>query len=154
MEITKDFREFIKSLNERGVRYLVIGGYAVNFHGYPRYTKDIDFWLDPDPENAERLLLALADFGFGGLGLTVSDFTNPANIVQLGHEPYRIDLLNEVEGLDFDECFQIKEIHELDGEAVNFINLPNLIEAKKNAGRLKDLADAEELEKILSKKRK
>jgi predicted nucleotidyltransferase len=154
MEITKDFSEFLKLLNEAGVKYLVVGGYAVNFHGYPRYTRDIDFWVWPDPENIEQLLVALRDFGFGALGLSVEDFSDPANIIQLGYEPYRIDLMTEIEGLDFEECYAGRDIRDLDDVKVDFINLPKLIEAKKTAGRLKDLADADELNKILKKKNK
>ncbi len=154
MEITKDFREFLKLLNENGVKYLVVGGYAVNFHGYPRYTKDIDFWVWPDHENIERLLVALHGFGFGALGLGVEDFANPANIIQLGYEPYRIDLMTEVEGLDFEECYAGREVHQLFEVKVDFINLPKLIDAKRIANRLQDLADAEQLDKILKKKNK
>ena len=89
----KDFSEFIASLNKRGVEYLVIGGYAVAFHGHPRYTKDIDLWVGNDQANVERLLLALADFGMGSLGLTADDFTRDGQMVQLGYPPNRIDLI-------------------------------------------------------------
>lgn len=93
MELDKDFRQFIELLNEFEVKYLVIGGYAVNFHGYPRYTKDIDFWLWMTKENIQKLLQAIRKFGFGAMNLEVSDFMTPENIIQLGYEPYRIDIL-------------------------------------------------------------
>ncbi|MFK7950961.1 MAG: hypothetical protein AB8G11_25500, partial [Saprospiraceae bacterium] len=96
MELDKDFKEFIELLNAHNVQYLVIGGYAVNFHGYPRYTKDIDFWLWMTDENIEKLLQVIKSFGFGSLGLDKSDFSDADNIIQLGYEPYRIDLLMDV----------------------------------------------------------
>ena len=86
MELNKDFKVFIELLNEHEVKYLVIGGYAVNFHGYPRYTNDIDFWLWMTEENIQSLMKVMSDFGFGNLGLGVKDFLNPENIVQLGQD--------------------------------------------------------------------
>ncbi len=148
MELEKDFREFIELLNEHKVKYLVVGGYAVNFHGYPRYTKDIDFWLWMSKENIEKLLEVLKAFGFGGLRLTLEDFMNPENIVQLGYEPYRIDLLVDLEGVDFDDCYSRREEAKLSSISVNFISIADLINSKRNTGRLQDLADAEQLRKI------
>ncbi len=153
MELDKDFREFIELLNEHEVKYLVIGGYAVNFHGYPRYTKDIDFWIWMTEENISKLLNAIKKFGFSSLGLKMEDFMSPDNIVQLGYEPYRIDLLVSVEGLDFEKSFEKKELKEIQNTKVNFLELSDLIEAKKQAGRLQDLADAEQLEKIRKAKK-
>ena len=154
MELDKDFKEFIELLNEHKVKYLIIGGYAVNFHGYPRYTKDIDFWLWMTKPNIKKLIKAIKKFGFGGLNLEVEDFMKPENIIQLGYEPYRIDLLMDVEGVDFEECFKRRAEAELDGTDVNFLSLKDLIVAKKKAGRLQDLADAEQLEKLENKKKK
>jgi phage replication-related protein YjqB (UPF0714/DUF867 family) len=91
MVLDKNFKEFIELLNVHKVKYLVIGGYAVNFHGYPRYTKDIDLWIWLNKENIKGLLSAINDFGFKSIGLSESDFLNPKNIIQLGYEPYRID---------------------------------------------------------------
>lgn len=101
MKLSRDFKEFIECLNARDVRYLVIGGYAVAHHGRPRYTKDLDVWLEPGPENGERIVAALRDFGFESLGLTAADFQEPDTIIQLGYEPQRIDLLTSAQGLDF-----------------------------------------------------
>lgn len=151
MELDKDFREFIELLNEHEVKYLIIGGYAVNFHGYPRYTKDIDFWLWMTQPNIKNLIKAIQGFGFGGLNLKMEDFMNPENIIQLGYEPYRIDLLVDVEGVDFEECYKRRIETELDGTEVKFLSLRDLITAKKKAGRLQDLADAEQLEKLEKK---
>ena len=154
MELDKDFREFIELLNEHKVKYLIIGGYAVNFHGYPRYTKDIDFWLWMTKPNIEKLIEAIKEFGFGGLDLEIDDFMATENIIQLGYEPYRIDLLVDVEGVDFEECYERRTEAELDGTEVKFLSLQDLITAKKKAGRLQDLADAEQLEKLEKKKKK
>lgn len=154
MELDKDFREFIELLNGHEVKYLVIGGYAVNFHGYPRYTKDIDFWLWMTEENIGKLIQAIKQFGFENLNLAISDFMTPENIIQLGYEPYRIDLLVDVEGIDFEDCYERRTDAELDGVEVKFLSLQDLIKAKKKAGRLQDLADAEQLEKIKKGKNK
>jgi hypothetical protein len=153
MELDKDFKEFIALLNAHEVHYLVIGGYAVNFHGYPRYTKDIDFWIWLDAGNIQKLIQTLRDFGFGSLGLTEADFELKSNIIQLGYEPYRIDLLMEVEGADFESCYARKKRKLVDDVAVNFLDLEDLINIKKSAGRLQDLADAEQLNKIRDKEK-
>ena len=154
MRIDKDFKEFIELLNEHKVQYLVIGGYAVNFHGYPRYTKDIDFWLWMTKPNIKKLIEAIKEFGFGELNLEIEDFMTTDNIIQLGYEPYRIDLLVDVEGIDFEECYERRIKAELDGTEVKFLSLQDLIRAKRAAGRLQDLADAEQLEKLEKKKDK
>ncbi|MEM6320006.1 MAG: nucleotidyltransferase, partial [Bacteroidota bacterium] len=149
--LDKDFREFIELLNEHKVDYLVIGGYAVNYHGYPRYTKDIDFWLWMTEPNIEKSIKAIKDFGFGGLNLEIEDFMTPENIIQLGYEPYRIDLLVDVEGVNFEECYNRRTEGDLDGVTVKFLSLQDLITAKRKAGRLQDLADAEQLQKLKEK---
>jgi predicted nucleotidyltransferase len=154
MELDKDFKDFIELLNEYKVKYLVIGGYAVNFHGYPRYTKDIDFWLWMNKSNIKKLIKAIKVFGFGGINLEIEDFMTPENIIQLGYEPYRIDLLVDVEGIDFEDCYERRTEAELDGTVVKFLSLQDLISAKKRSGRLQDLADAEQLEKLEEKKKR
>lgn len=93
MQLDRDFREFLECLTGRDVRFLVVGGYAVAAHGHPRYTGDLDLWIWTSAENAESLLSALEDFGFGSLGLVSEDFTEPGRVVQLGYPPVRIDLL-------------------------------------------------------------
>ena len=153
MVLNKDFREFVELLNKHKVRYLVIGGYAVNFHGYPRYTKDIDFWIWLTQENIHKLIKVIDDFGFGTLGLKETDFEDPENIIQLGIEPYRIDLLVDLEGADFEKCYQQRTSVEIDKTHLDILSLDDLIKAKKISGRLQDLADAEQLGKI-KKKRK
>lgn len=142
----QDFKEFIKSLNDNGVRYLIIGGYAVAYHGHPRYTKDLDVWIASDEENAARIIRALDDFGFSSLGLKAEDFLQPDQVIQLGYPPYRIDLLTTVLGVDFQTCHSSRVQAEIDGMQVDFIDLENLKRNKKAVGRLQDLADIENLE--------
>ena len=105
MILNQDFREFIESLNKNDVQYLVVGGYAVAFHGHPRYTKDLDVWIKVEPDNAQRVTQALSDFGFESLGLKPDDFLTPGYVIQLGYPPYHIDILTEVKGVDFDTLF-------------------------------------------------
>ncbi|MFN3762039.1 MAG: hypothetical protein ACK4WK_02410 [Anaerolineae bacterium] len=144
--LNPDFREFIQSLNDNGVRYLVVGGYAVAFHGYPRYTKDFDVWIEMSQENAARMVAALQQFGFGSLGLTEADFLVPDQIIQLGYPPNRIDILTTLPGVEFAECYPLRIVEEIDGLPVNFIDLENLKRTKRASGRLQDLADLEYLQ--------
>ena len=144
--LNQDFKEFIESLNDNGVRYLVVGGYAVALHGHPRYTKDIDIWLDLSLENARRVVRALDQFGFSSLGLGAKDFYQTDQIIQLGYPPNRIDLHNSLAGVDFEESYATRILVEVDGVRVSFIGLENLKKSKLAAGRLQDLADLENLE--------
>lgn len=143
--LNQDFKEFIQSLNANNVRYLVVGGYAVAAHGYPRYTKDIDIWIAMDQENAQRMVSALRDFGFGSLGLKPEDFLKPDQIIQLGYPPARIDLLTTLAGVDFETCYPSRVEVLLDGILVSFIDLENLKKNKRAVGRLQDLADLKHL---------
>jgi predicted nucleotidyltransferase len=144
--LNQDFKEFIQSLNDNGVRYLVIGGYAVAFHGHPRYTKDIDIWIAMDDKNAGNIVKALEQFGFSSLGLQASDFTTPDQIIQLGYPPNRIDMITTAPGVDFEACYATRVQTEIDGVTVNFIDLENLKRNKRAVGRHQDLADVESLE--------
>ena len=146
MAFNKDFREFIQLLNDHEVLYLVVGGYAVAFHGYPRYTKDIDLWIWLDKGNAEKLLNALDDFGFGSLDLKVEDFISPEQVIQLGYPPNRIDILTDLKGVDFKQCYSSRVEFSIKGTKINFIDLGNLKKTKKATGRHQDLADLENLE--------
>ena len=145
MILNQDFKEFIQSLNKHSVRYLVIGGYAVAFHGHPRYTKDMDLWIWLDETNLENLIKALKDFGFGSLGLTVKDFLEPDIVVQLGYPPNRIDLMTAPKGVDFQNCYADRIEVEIEGTCINFIDLANLKKNKFATGRHQDLADLEHL---------
>lgn len=144
--LNQDFKEFIQSLNDNHVRYLVVGGYAVALHGHPRYTKDMDVWIEMSPENAANMVKALEQFGFGSLGLPAADFLVPDQIIQLGYPPSRIDLFNTLPGVDFASCYASRVQVEIEGVTVNFIDLENLKKNKRASGRLQDLADLENLE--------
>jgi hypothetical protein len=144
--LSRDFREFIELLNENSVRYLVVGGYAVAFHGHPRYTKDLDVWVELSPDNADKIIAALKKFGFGSLGLKPADFLERDQIVQLGYPPTRIDILTTLEALKFEDCYQTKVEAEIQGLHIDFIDIENLKKNKRATGRPQDLADAENLE--------
>jgi len=142
--LNPDFKEFAELLNAHRVEYLVVGGYALAAHGHPRYTGDIDFWLARSPDNIERLLAALREFGFGSLALKTEDFT-PDAVIQLGQPPRRIDLLMGIDGVAFEDCFRRREVVTIDGLPLNFIGLDDFKANKRASGRLKDLADLEAL---------
>ncbi len=142
MRLTKDFREFIASCVAREVRFLIVGGYALAAHGAPRYTKDLDVWIWLEPENASRVIGVLTDFGFAEL--TVKDLFDPTSLgVQLGREPYRIDLLTAIQGVDFEACWPNRVEFTVGDLSVPVIGLDDFVANKRAAGRLKDLADAE-----------
>jgi hypothetical protein len=146
--LQSDLREFIGLLNSHKVEYLVVGGHAVAFHGHPRFTGDIDFFIRASGENAERVLRALDAFGFGSLGITAADLTQPGQVVQLGRPPNRIDILTSISGVDFDSAWGARAPADLDGHAVNFIGAHELLTNKQASGRPKDLADAAKLRAV------
>ena len=145
--LDQNFKEFIELLNSNRVKYMVVGGYALAFHGHPRYTKDIDIWVLVDPDNAKGILKSIHDFGFSELGLEESDFLQEGVVIQLGYPPSRIDLLTSASGVDFVDCFKDKQVVDIDGIPINFIDVTNLKRNKKATGRLQDLADIESLER-------
>lgn len=142
-----DFKEFAELLVKNQVEYLVVGGYAVSLHGYPRYTGDLDIWVNPTLKNSVKVLNCLNEFGFSSLELTQNDFIKEYGIVQLGYPPVRIDIINTLDGVTFDECFRNKTIIEIDGLPVNFISLNDLIKNKKTTARPRDIDDIENLTK-------
>jgi hypothetical protein len=148
VKLQKDSREFIELLNSHGVEFLVVGGHAVAFHGHPRFTGDIDFWIRAEIDNATRLLSALRSFGFEQLALTADDFTTPGRIVQLGHPPNRIDLLTSISGVAFEAAWAAREMATLDGLPVFFLGWRSLIDNKLASGRPKDLADVAKLKAV------
>lgn len=152
MVLTDDYREFLESLNAHEVHYLVIGGYAVGHYGHPRYTKDMDIWLWMNKTNAERTVKALERFGFGSLGLKAEDFLSKDDVIQLGFEPDRIDLITSLESVSFEECFQRRQMVSWRGTNINVIGLEDLIRSKQSTGRLQDLADVEQLGRGLPRK--
>lgn len=145
MNVSKDFEELFESLTAHQVKALIVGGYAVAFHARPRYTKDIDILVEPTPENADRLLAALADFGFGELGLVAADFTEPGRIVQLGYPPSRVDLLTSLLGVSFPEAWS-NRVEGLYGTTkVFYLGKADLIRNKEAVGRPEDQADLRSL---------
>lgn len=142
--LNRDFREFVGLLDAHRVDYMLVGGYALAAHGHPRYTGDIDFWVSPAPANLDRLLAALADFGFGSLGLKASDFA-PDSVVQLGRPPQRIDLLTRIDGVEFDACFARRQLVDIGEVRLSLISLEDLESNKRASGRMKGLADLESL---------
>jgi len=143
--ISKDFKEFIELLNANDVRYLIVGGYAVAVHGYPRYTKDLDIWIERSEQNAANLLKALVQFGFGSLDVSADDFLETGQVIQLGYPPNRIDLVTDLDGLSFEPCYAFKITVTMDEIDINFIDLENLKINKAATGRSQDLADIEHL---------
>jgi len=145
MPFPEDWRQFIESLNSSGVEYLVVGAVALAYHGFPRYTGDLDVLIRNSPDNAKRLEAALAEFGMAGLGLKAADFLGSYRVVQLGVAPNRIDLLTSLTGLTFDEAWVNRIETALEGTRVNFIGRDALIRNKRLTGRTRDKADLEAL---------
>ena len=141
MQLDRDFTELLACLAAHDVRFLVVGGYAVAAHGHPRYTGDLDLWVWADAGNADGVLRALVDFGFGSLGLLPSDFSEPGRVVQLGYPPFRIDLLTSIDGVEFEPCFARRVEVPVEGLTVPFISLADLRQNKAASGRPQDLAD-------------
>lgn len=148
---SKDFREFIALLNSNAVKYLIVGGYAVTFHGAPRFTADLDVWVATDAKNATRVNQTLKDFGFGKL-FDAGDFSRPVYAIQLGRKPYRIDILTSIQGVDFASAYPRRKIVKAGGLELPFIGLDELVANKRAVGRLHDLDDAAKLEAGLRKK--
>jgi hypothetical protein len=145
IELPLDFKEFLKLLNEKEVRYLLIGGYAVGYHGYPRATNDMDIWIAIHPDNAERMVAALKEFGFDLPELKTELFLKESTIVRMGIPPMRLEISTEISGVEFEECYGNRVMDTLDGVQANIIDLHHLKVNKKASGRLKDLADLENL---------
>lgn len=144
---SKDFREFVELLIKHKAEYLIVGGYAVGIHGYPRYTGDLDIWLNPTEENAHRILDAVKEFGFSSIKLTVKDLMKEENVIQLGYPPLRIDLLNHIDGVTFTECFQHKKVVKIEKLQMNFISYNDLLKNKRASNRPQDAADLDNLQK-------
>jgi len=144
----QDFTDFIQLLNDHHVRYMVVGAHAFSFHGRPRHTGDLDIWIKPDADNARKMVEVIADFGFAPLGLAESDFLRENYVTQLGYPPLRINILNAISGVDFDEAYSARIDTEIDGLQISFISVHDFIRNKQSSGRAKDLGDIESLEKL------
>jgi predicted nucleotidyltransferase len=145
LSLDPNFKELLRLLNSAGVKFLVIGGYAVNFHGYHRNTADIDLWIAIDPQNAQKISEVLRQFGFSATSVAAEKFQEKGKILRFGHPPWRVDILTDPAGIQFDECYERKVVADLEGVSVPFVSLPDLKTNKKAAGRTKDLADIENL---------
>lgn len=140
-----DFREFLRLLNEAEVEYLLIGGYAVGYHGYPRATADMDIWVGISPDNASKLVDVFSRFGMSDPDLTVDLFQERGKIVRMGVPPIRIEVLTEIDGVTFEECHAARLTVEIDDQLVHLISREHLRKNKQAAARHKDLDDLEHL---------
>jgi hypothetical protein len=145
MEVQQDFKELLELFNAHKVKYLIVGSYALAFHGAPRYTGDIDIFIKPDSENATRILTALDEFGFGSVGLKKEDLKTPNKVVQLGFPPVRIDIITSISGVSWDDAFKNHDKGEYGDIPVLYIGKKQYVINKKACGRKKDLADLEAL---------
>jgi Nucleotidyl transferase AbiEii toxin, Type IV TA system len=143
---SSDFEELFAWFNAKHVRAVVVGGHALAFHGHPRFTKDLDVFVDFSPENAQRILEALQDFGFGSVGLTAEDFSSPGRIVQLGVAPNRIDLMTAIDGVSFEEAWAGRVAGHFGKQPVAYIGRTEFLRNKRAAGRPQDIADIAALE--------
>ena len=146
----QDFNELLSIFNAHGVKYLIVGGYAVSFHAQPRATKDIDLLIKPDARNANAVCAALAEFGAPMEGLSSGDFTQRGKFFRMGREPVAVDILTEIDGVDFDRAWENRVegvIDTVSGLRAYFICAADLMAAKTAAGRQQDIADVEALRK-------
>ena len=150
VKLPPDFKEFLSLLHTHRVKYLLVGGYAVAAHGYPRFTGDMDVWIQTNTENAENVLTVCREFGVDVPNLRVELFTDPKQMTRMGHPPLRIEILNSVSGLSFDAAWENRISEVWDGVPVSLISLEDLRTNKLASGRLKDLADLENLPESLN----
>jgi hypothetical protein len=145
LELPKDFKEFLRLLRAHSVEYLLIGGWAVGYHGYPRATDDLDVWIAIAPGNASRVVKTLIDFGFDVPELAADLFLQDDQIIRMGVAPLRIEVATSISGVRFDDCYRERLETTLDDEPVSLISFRHLKINKKASGRAKDLADLENL---------
>jgi len=145
IRLSDDFKEFLRLLNSHEVEYLVIGGYAVGYHGYPRATNDLDIWIAIRPANAERMVAVLREFGFETSSITPELFLKEKNVVRMGVPPLRLEVLTTISGVTFEACYRERLVVQFDEVEANLINLSDLRRNKKASGRHRDLDDLEHL---------
>jgi predicted nucleotidyltransferase len=148
MKMSADFADFLRLLTERKVDYLIIGGYAVSHYGYVRNTGDLDIWVRITDENLEQTAEVLDEFGYAPKARSLPYLKTPGKILRMGMPPFRLEISTSIDGVEFDDCYLRKKTVAFQGIAINFIGYNDLITYKKASGRLKDLADVEELKKI------
>jgi hypothetical protein len=145
IQLPADFKEFLQLLNDHNVEYLLIGGYAVGYYGYPRATVDMDIWIAINPVNATQVVAALKTFGFDLPELDKSLFLQENQVIRMGVPPMRLELLTSISGVEFEACFAKRVVDEVDGVTVNLISLTHLKQNKLASGRYKDLNDLDHL---------
>lgn len=146
LPLPPDFKEFLKLLDSEKIEYLLVGGYAVAFYGYPRPTGDLDVWIATSPQNATRMADALSKFGFAGAGATPELFQTANRVIRMGVPPVRIEVLTSISGVQFEACFGRRNITTIDGVSVSVISRQDLLTNKRAAARDKDLADLAHLD--------
>ena len=152
MKLPTDLKEFIELLNSNGVEYVVVGGHAVAWHGYPRYTGDFDFFVRPSSENAKRIVAVLQTFGFGDTDGLDSLLVEPGKVIQLGRPPNRIDILSGISAVSFEEALATSVAADLGGVTVRMLGLDALIENKTASGRPKDQIDVLQLKSVRNRR--
>ena len=141
IELHPDFKDFLRLLNSHDVRYMLVGGYAVGYHGYPRATGDMDIWIETSESNSKKLASAFREFGMPTETISEDLFLEPNKVIRMGVPPVRLEVITSASGVDFNECYANREVIEIDGIPVNFISLHDLKKNKRAAGRHKDLED-------------
>lgn len=154
MILNENFSDFLRLLEKYNVKYVLVGGWAVIFEGYSRTTRDMDIFVEPVEDNAEKVLAVLKEFFGSSIGFTKEDFTKVDNVIMMGREPYRIDILTAISGVSFNEVFENSMMYNDNNLHIRCIHINELIRNKESSGRLKDLADAAYLKKIRSKREK
>jgi len=150
----QDFKELLKLLKEKKVKYLIVGGQAVNYYSRGKLTEDLDIWIEPTPENAENVFIVLKTYGTGNLDVDISDFINKDKVVQLGYAPMRIDIMTSIEGLDFDKAYEKRSNGYIFGlKNQPYISFEDLLKNKKKTGRPKDKFDVIWMKKYFNPKR-
>lgn len=152
--IPRDFREFFRLLNKHRAKYLVIGGYAVGYHGYPRYTGDVDIFVAVSPQNGKAMVKVFCEFGFADDNLTPEFFCDYGQVIRLGREPMKLEIVNQIDGVNFSRCYARRVRARFEGLTVNFIAYEDLLKNKRASGRHKDLQDIEVLQSNRSSKRR
>jgi hypothetical protein len=152
MNLEKDFIDFVDLLNKHQVAYMVVGGYALAFHGEPRTTGDMDIWIDCTEQNAQKMVAVMDEFGMASLGFTAKDFLEPGIINQIGQPPLRIDILTEIDGVQFANAAEGKQFFRNGDIKIPFIGINDFIKNKKASGRKKDLVDIKRIKPKSSKK--
>ncbi len=152
--LNSDLIDLLQILNKNKTKYIIVGAYAVIQYTEPRYTKDLDIWVDSSVENSKKVWKSLVEFGAPLDNVNIKDFQNEENVFQIGIEPNRVDILMGLEDLEFNEAWKSSKFYEFDSVRVKVLNIDNLITSKKNTGRLQDKLDVERLEKARDKSNK